>query len=78
MVAGTGVQAILRGVSLVVAAVIVAEVGSFGRFENPRQLMAFLGLNPSARGATIRRGTGTALAGPAWSRRLGRTGSRRG
>ena len=33
--------------SLVVAAVIVAEVGSFGRFENPRQLMAFLGLNPS-------------------------------
>ena len=56
------VQAILRGVSLVVAAVIVAEVGSFGRFENPRQLMAFLGLNPSARGATIRRGTGNALA----------------
>ena len=64
------VQAIqaLRGVSLVVAAVIVAEVGSFGRFENSRQLMAFLGLNPSehSSGATIRRGpitkTGNALA----------------
>jgi len=64
------VQAIqaLRGVSLVVAAVIVAEVGSFARFENPRQLMAYLGLNPSehSSGATIRRGpitkTGNALA----------------
>jgi transposase len=64
------VQAIqaLRGVSLVVAAVIVAEVGSFGRFDNPRQLMAYLGLNPSehSSGATIRRGpitkTGNALA----------------
>jgi transposase len=58
----------LRGVSLTVAAVIVAEVGSFGRFENPRQLMAYLGLNPSehSSGATIRRGgitkTGNELA----------------
>ena len=64
------VQAIqaLRGVSLIVAAVIVAEVGSFSRFDNPRQLMAYLGLNPSehSSGATIRRGaitkTGNALA----------------
>jgi transposase len=58
----------LRGVSLVVAAVLVAEVGSFDRFESPRQLMAFLGLNPSehSSGATIRRGgitkTGNSLA----------------
>jgi transposase len=58
----------LRGVSLVVAAVIVAEVGNFGRFDNPRQLMAYLGLNPSehSSGATIRHGpitkTGNALA----------------
>ena len=64
------VQAIqaLRGVSLLVAAVIVAEVGSFGRFASPRQLMAYLGLNPSehSSGATIRRGaitkTGNTLA----------------
>ena len=64
------VQAIqaLRGVSLIVAAVIVAEVGCFSRFDNPRQLMAYLGLNPSehSSGATIRRGaitkTGNALA----------------
>ena len=58
----------LRGVSLIVASVIVAEVGNFGRFDSPRQLMAYLGLNPSehSSGATIRRGaitkTGNALA----------------
>jgi transposase len=64
------VQAIqaLRGVSLLVAAVIVAEVGNFGRFASPRLLMAYLGLNPSehSSGATIRRGaitkTGNSLA----------------
>jgi transposase len=64
------VQAIqaLRGVSLIVASVIVAEVGCFSRFDSPRQLMAYLGLNPSehSSGATIRRGaitkTGNALA----------------
>src|SRR5712691_3180684 len=53
------VQAIqaLRGVSLIVAAAIVAEVGCFSRFESPRALMAYLGLNPSehSSGATIRR-----------------------
>jgi transposase len=58
----------LRGVSLIVASVIVAEVGCFARFDNPRQLMAFLGLNPSehSSGTTIRRGaitkTGNILA----------------
>jgi transposase len=64
------VQAIqaLRGISLIVASVIVAEVGCFSRFDSPRQLMAYLGLNPSehSSGATIRRGTitktGNALA----------------
>src|SRR5437764_981336 len=64
------VQAIqaLRGVALIVASVIVAEVGCFSRFNSPRQLMAYLGLNPSehSSGAMIRRGaitkTGNALA----------------
>ena len=64
------VQAIqaLRGVSLIVASVIVAEVGCFSRFDSPRQLMAYLGLNPSehSSGATVRRGaitkTGNVLA----------------
>ena len=36
----------LRGVGLVIAATVVAEVGDITRFENPKQLMAFLGLNP--------------------------------
>ena len=58
----------LRGISLITAAVLVAEIGSFERFDNPRQLMAYLGLNPSehSSGATVRRGaitkTGNALA----------------
>jgi Transposase IS116/IS110/IS902 family len=38
-----GEQAI-RGVALINAVTIVAEVGDFSRFGNPRQLMAYLGL----------------------------------
>jgi transposase len=37
----------LRGVQLVTAAVLAAEIGDFARFRNPRQLMAYLGLVPS-------------------------------
>lgn len=37
----------LRGVALVTAATVVAELGDITRFTNPRQLMAFLGLVPS-------------------------------
>jgi transposase len=37
----------LRGVRLVVAVTIVAELGDLTRFENPKQLMSFLGLTPS-------------------------------
>lgn len=37
----------LRGVSLNVSATTIAELGDITRFENPRQLMAFLGLVPS-------------------------------
>ena len=48
----------LRGVAPVVAATAVAEVGPMGRFPNPRQLMAYLGLVPSERssGGSVRRG----------------------
>jgi transposase len=38
----------MRGISLVVASARVAEVGDMRRFDNPRQLMAYLGLVPSA------------------------------
>ncbi len=46
----------MRGVGLIVAVTVVAEVGDFSRFENPRQLMAYLGLVPSehSSGATVR------------------------
>ena len=37
----------MRGVALINAVTIVAEVGDFSRFDNPRQLMAYLGLVPS-------------------------------
>jgi transposase len=48
----------LRGVAPVVAATAVAEIGPMGRFERPRQLMAYLGLVPSesSSGGSVRRG----------------------
>jgi transposase len=48
----------LRGVDLIVAVTFVTEVGDLRRFENPRQLMGYLGLVPSERstGATVKRG----------------------
>jgi transposase len=37
----------LRGVSLIVAATMIAEIGDLTRFEHPKLLMAYLGLVPS-------------------------------
>ena len=37
----------LRGVSLIVATTMIAELGDPTRFEHPGKLMAFLGLVPS-------------------------------
>ena len=61
----------MRGVSFVVAATFAAEVGDVRRFDNPRQLMAFLGLVPSERstGETVRR-SGLTLAGNRRARRV--------
>ena len=61
----------MRGVGLIVAVTVVAEVGDFSRFANPRQLMAYLGLVPSERssGTSIRRG-GITKAGNAHARRV--------
>ena len=75
-----GLQA-LRGVSLVVAVTIVAELGDLSRFGNPRQVMSYLGLIPSehSSGQSIQRGaitkTGNAharqkLTEAAWSYRI--------
>ena len=71
----------MRGIALINAVVLVAEVGDFTRFSNPRQLMAYFGLVPGERssGETIRRGgitkTGNtharrALVEGAWAYRM--------
>lgn len=78
----------LRGVSLVVAATTVAELGDLSRFNNPRHLMAYLGLVPSEhssgestqRGGITKTGNGHArrmLVEAAWSYRLPARVSRR-
>jgi transposase len=48
----------LRGVSLVVASTIMAEIGSLRRFDHPKELMAYVGVVPSedSTGARVRRG----------------------
>jgi transposase len=48
----------LRGVKLITAMTIMAELGDITRFDSPRQLMSFLGLVPSetSSGATRRQG----------------------
>lgn len=61
----------LRGMRLVAAATLVAEVGDITRFANPRQLMAYLGLVPSehSSGSTRRQG-GITKAGNSAARRM--------
>ena len=58
----------LRGMAMVAAATVIAELGDITRFANPRQLMAYLGLVPSERssGATRRK---AALRKPGMARR---------
>jgi transposase len=60
----------MRGVAFIVAVTLVAEVGDFSRFANPRQLMAYLGLVPSehSSGRTVHR-AGITKAGNALARR---------
>jgi transposase len=60
----------MRGVAFIVAVTLVAEVGDFSRFANPRQLMAYLGLVRSehSSGRTVHR-AGITKAGNALARR---------
>ncbi len=61
----------MRGVSLVVASALVAEVGDMGRFDNPRQLMAYLGLVPSEHSSGSKRRQGAITkAGSPLARRM--------
>jgi transposase len=61
----------MRGIDMVGAVAFLAELGDLSRFENPRQLMAYLGLTPSERstGENVKRG-GITKAGNARARRL--------
>src|SRR6201993_2402127 len=61
----------MRGMALVNAATLIAELGDLSRFADPRQLMAYLGLVPSehSSGASIKRGNIT-KAGNSAARRL--------
>jgi transposase len=61
----------LRGVSLIVASTVVAELGDLTRFDNPKQVMAFLGLVPSehSSGERTRKG-GITKAGNGHARRV--------
>jgi transposase len=61
----------MRGLDLISSVVFVAAVGDLGRFETPRQLMAYLGLVPSEQssGSRIRRG-GITRTGNGEARRM--------
>ncbi len=56
----------LRGVGVIVAATIVAEIGNLRRFRTASQLMSYVGLVPSERssGAAVRRGAITKAGNP--------------
>ena len=60
----------LRGIGLISAVTLMAELGDLNRFENPRQLMSYVGLVPSERstGDRINRG-GITKTGNATARR---------
>ena len=61
----------LRGIALVTAATIIAELGDLTRFANPRHLMAYLGLVPSEQSSGQRRRQGgITKAGNGAARRL--------
>jgi len=49
----------MRGVALLVAVTVVAELGDLKRFDNPRQLMSYLGLVPSEHSSGGTRRTGS-------------------
>jgi transposase len=49
----------LRGVQFTVAVTLIAELGDLSRFENPRQLMSYLGLTPSEHSSGERRRQGS-------------------
>jgi transposase len=66
----TALQA-MRGIDLIAAVAVLAEIGDLSRFRNPRELMGYLGLVPSesSTGDTVKRG-GITKAGNGRARRV--------
>src|ERR1700758_5453499 len=66
----TALQAV-RGIDLIAAVGVLAEIGDLSRFQNPRQLMGYLGLVPSenSTGDKVKRG-GITKAGNGRARRI--------
>jgi len=66
----TALQA-MRGIDLIAAVTVLAEIGDLSRFENPRELMGYLGLVPSesSTGDKVKRG-GITKAGNGRARRI--------
>ena len=66
----TALQA-MRGLDLVAAVTVLAEIGDLSRFQTPRELMGYLGLVPceSSTGDTVNRG-GITKAGNGRARRI--------
>ena len=66
----TALQA-MRGIDLIAAVTILAEIGDLSRFQNPRELMGYLGLVPSesSTGENVKRG-GITKAGNGRARRI--------
>lgn len=61
----------LRGVQLITAVILAAEIGDFARFGSPRNLMSYLGLVPSEHSSGQRRAQGRITrAGNAHARRI--------
>lgn len=61
----------LRGIQLIAAATLVAEIGTIERFPHPRQLMAYLGLIPSEHSSGNKRRQGKITkAGNGHARRM--------
>jgi transposase len=66
----TALQA-MRGIDLIAAVGVLAEIGDLSRFQNPRELMGYLGLVPSesSTGDSVKRG-GITKAGNGRARRI--------
>jgi transposase len=61
----------MRGIDLIAAVGVLAEIGDLSRFQNPRELMGYLGLVPSesSTGDKVKRG-GITKAGNGRARRI--------